>query len=187
MSSDTASETVIDLLIDQHNQIKKLFALVVEATGDQRTELFYDLVRLLAIHESAEEQIVHPMARRKIDDGEPIVGARLDEEDQAKRALSDLYDLGPDHPEFDQRLRALFDDVLIHATAEEEQEFPQLQASVSHDELVRMATAVRRAESMAPTRPHPAAGDSATANRLAGPPLAVFDRVRDAMRAHSHH
>jgi hypothetical protein len=35
---------------------------------------------------------------------------------------------------------------------------------------------------MAPTRPHPHAPSSATGNLIVGPPLAVFDRIRDAIR-----
>jgi hypothetical protein len=35
---------------------------------------------------------------------------------------------------------------------------------------------------VAPTRPHPTAGESATANLIAGPPAALFDRMRDAVR-----
>lgn len=186
MSTSTGSEkTAVDLLIDQHMQIKSLFAEVLNATGDRKTELFHDLVRLLAVHESAEEQVVHPTARKKITDGAQIVDARLEEEERAKQALSDLYDLGTDHPDFDMRLQTLADDVIRHATAEETQEFVQLRVDLSESELVRMASMVRAAESLAPTRPHPAAGESAVANMLAGPPLAVFDRVRDALRDRS--
>jgi hemerythrin superfamily protein len=60
------------------------------------------LVRLLAVHESAEEQILHPAARH--DAGDSVVDARLHEEDEAKHILSDLYDLGTDNPEFDTKL-----------------------------------------------------------------------------------
>jgi hypothetical protein len=63
--------------------------------------LFEDLVRLLAVHETAEEEAVHPTARRKLDHGEEAVENRLYEEDEAKRALAELYDLGVEHPEFD--------------------------------------------------------------------------------------
>jgi hypothetical protein len=45
-----------------------------------------------------------------------------------------------------------------------------------------MAGLVRAAEAAAPTRPHPAAGESAAANMIMGPPLALFDRIRDAVR-----
>lgn len=185
-TSTEPAETVIDLLLEQHTQIKTLFTKVLNASGKQKTDLFYDLVRLLAVHESAEEQVVHPTAKRKIDNGKPIVDARLHEEEQAKRALSDLYDLGTDNPDFDRRLQEFADDVISHATAEETQEFTQLRATLSEAELVRMASAVRAAEAMAPTRPHPAAGESAAANMLIGPPMAIFDKVRDAMRNRSH-
>jgi hypothetical protein len=177
-----SEQDVIDLLIDQHGQIKSLFAEIPASSGAQKKRLFYDLVRLLAVHEAAEEQVVHPAARRKIDNGEPIVSARLAEEDEAKHALAELYDLGVDHPDFDVRLREFGEDVVRHATAEETEEFAQMRAKLSRDELVRMAGLVRAAEAAAPTRPHPATGESAAANMIMGPPLALFDRIRDAVR-----
>jgi hypothetical protein len=45
-----------------------------------------------------------------------------------------------------------------------------------------MAGALKAAEAAAPTRPHPNAPESAVGNVLAGPPIAVFDRARDAVR-----
>ena len=173
---------VVDLLRDQHNQIKTLFARLSAAQGTQKRELFQDLVRLLAVHETAEEIIVHPTARRVIDQGEQVVEPRKHEEDQAKRDLSHLYELGIEHPEFNGHLAAFAEEVTEHAAAEESQEFPALRENSSEEQLRRMAGAVRAAEAMAPTRPHPHSGESATANLLTGPPIAVFDRLRDAMR-----
>lgn len=45
-----------------------------------------------------------------------------------------------------------------------------------------MAATARIAESVAPTRPHPGV-ESATANLVLGPPIAIMDRARDAIRA----
>ncbi|MEU8176612.1 hemerythrin domain-containing protein [Microbispora hainanensis] len=177
----TATERdVIDLLLAQHDQIKTMFAEVSAARGERKRELFNDLVRLLAVHESAEEQVVHPAARSKA--GDEVVEARLHEEDEAKHALSDLYDLGVDHPEFDTRLAALEKAVVDHAAHEEREEFPRLRQETSPEQLRRMAGAVRAAEAISPTRPHPGAGESATTNMLLGPPVAVFDKIRDAVR-----
>jgi hypothetical protein len=39
-----------------------------------------------------------PTARRKLDHGDEVVESRLHEEDEAKRALTELYDLGAEHP-----------------------------------------------------------------------------------------
>lgn len=44
-----------------------------------------------------------------------------------------------------------------------------------------MVPAVRAAEAVAPTRPHPGV-ESATANTVAGPLLSLFDRTRDLVR-----
>jgi hemerythrin superfamily protein len=177
----TQEQDVVDLLLEQHDQIRSLFSQVQRAQGAAKRELFEDLVRLLAIHESAEEEIVHPFARRKIEDGDAVVDARLHEEDEAKHVLAGLYDLGVDHPEFDARFEALAMSVNEHATHEENEEFLHLRQTVEADKLRRMAGALRAAESTAPTRPHPNAPESAAAV-LAGPPLAVFDRVRDTIR-----
>lgn len=173
-------QDVVDLLLAQHGQIKTMFAELGTARGERKRELFEDLVRLLAVHESAEELVVHPAARREA--GDAVVRARLTEEDEAKHALAELYDLGVDHPEFDGRLATLAGAVISHASHEEAEEFSRLRANVPVERLMRMADAVRMAESMAPTRPHPGSGESGSATLLAGPPLALFDRVRDMMR-----
>jgi hemerythrin superfamily protein len=177
----TANEDIIDALLADHQQIKLLFAQVETATGEYKQQLFADLVRLLAVHESVEEQLVHPLARRKLNDGDAIIGPRLAEEDDAKAALADLYDLGTDHPDFNSRLVALRDAVSAHAEAEEELEFGQLREVVKEDQLERMRQVMTVAAGLASTRPHPDVPSNPAANLLVGTPMAVFDRVRDAV------
>jgi hemerythrin superfamily protein len=179
----TAQEQdVVTLLLEQHTRIRNLFRQLVAAPNDQKQELFEDLVRLLAVHETAEEEVVHPTARMKLEGGAEVVDSRLREEGEAKQALAELYDLGVDHPEFDYKLAALAEAVDRHATNEENEEFSRLRETVPAEQLQRMAGALKTAETMAPTRPHPMTPESATGNLLMGPPLAVFDRIRDAMR-----
>src|SRR3954462_5016875 len=173
---------VVDLLLEQHDEIKSLFGQVQQAQGAAKQELFQDLVRLLAVHESAEETVVHPVARRALDDGEQEVQRRLDEEDRAKKELAELYDLGVEHPDFDRRLQAFAAEVTEHATREEAEEFLRLRGTVQADRLRTMAGALRAAEKAAPTRPHPAAPESGVGNVRPAPPMAVFARVRDAVR-----
>jgi hemerythrin superfamily protein len=171
---------VVDLLQQQHEELKSLFNQVKSAQGKQKREMFQELVRLLAVHESAEEMVVHPEARQQV--GAQVVEARLHEEDEAKHALAELYDMGVDHPQFNTKLESLAQSVVTHAEREEREEFPQLRQQLPADRLRQMAGAVEAAEKIAPTRPHPGAGESAAANLLAGPPLAIFDRMRDAVR-----
>jgi hemerythrin superfamily protein len=171
---------VVAFLKEQHQQIKALFREVRATTGDTRSENFHALRRLLAVHETAEEEIVHPAARKSLANGEAIVEVRLQEEKKAKVALTALENLALDSHEFEAQLTLLEADVIAHAEAEERQEFEPLGESLDSERLERMRKAVVLAERVAPTRPHPGV-ESQSANLLAGPFAAMVDRVRDAM------
>ncbi|GAA5187911.1 hemerythrin domain-containing protein [Rugosimonospora acidiphila] len=178
----TGQRDVVDVLIDQHEQIRRLLSEVRAAQGGRRRDLFEDLVRLLAAHESAEETVVHPSARAVLRAGHDVVDLRLDEEHGAKQTLASLYGLGVDHPTFDRRLAELTRQVLEHAANEENEELRYLRENLEPARLVAMAAEFEAAQAKAPTRPHPRAGTSRAANLAAGPPLALFDRLRDAVR-----
>jgi hemerythrin superfamily protein len=176
----TGREDVITLLQRQHEEIRQLFGEVDRAYGDARRAAFRRLVRLLSVHETAEEEFVHPMVRHQ-DGGQPVVEARLDEERRAKDLLSTMDGMGPDGEGFDTLLIKLRKDVLAHAEHEEREEFPLLRKAHSPKWLEAMGRTVRAAEAVAPTRPHPGL-QGATANVLLGPPVAIMDRTRDAIR-----
>jgi hemerythrin superfamily protein len=180
--TETVEPDVVDLLLAQHTEIEALFAEVLTALGERKRELFQELVRMLAVHETVEEELVHPRIRVEIEAAEPVVERRLAEEQAAKRELASLYDLGVDHVDFDRRLTALAKDVLAHATREEQEEFGYLRVALPAAELRRLANAMRAAQALAPTRPHPSVPPSALANLLVGPPLMIFDKIRDAVR-----
>ncbi|HET9139177.1 hemerythrin domain-containing protein [Actinophytocola sp.] len=178
-------QDVVDLLIQQHNQIRDLFLEVETATGKAKHQAFQQLVRLLAVHETAEEQAVHPVARLHLDGGGAIVDARLAEEHQAKQTLAALEEMGPDAPEFPRLLDDLRVSVLEHASHEEAYEFRYLRRDVPAAELRALVKVVKAAEAVAPTHPHPGI-ESATANTLAGPALSLFDRTKDLVHNTIH-
>ncbi|WP_062992849.1 hemerythrin domain-containing protein [Nocardia anaemiae] len=174
-------EDVVTLLLAQHEVIKGLIEQVQLAQGAAKRKPFEELVRALAVHESAEEEVVHPASRRaSVPDS--VVDSRLHEEEEAKHVLVELYDMGVQHADFDTKFRSFAESVIEHADMEEKEEFDQLRQEISANESAVLADVVRVAEAVAPTRPHPEAGESALANIVAGPPLALFDRIRDAVR-----
>lgn len=176
---------VVSFLKEQHDQIKELFALVNQTRGEERAKAFYSLRRLLAVHETAEEEIVHPAARRSLPDGDSLVAAILSEENEAKHVLANLEKLDIDSVEFETLLRRLEQSVLVHAQGEERDEFDRLAAVLNQEQLQGMRKAAELAERMAPTRPHPGV-ESAAANMIAGPFAAMLDRARDALSGKSH-
>lgn len=171
---------VVDFLTGQHQRIKELFDETLLAAGAERDESFVRLRRLLAVHETAEEEIVHPRAARELDHGRNVVDARLAEEKQAKVALGDLENVDIDSEFFTEKLRELRDAVIEHAGHEERDEFAGLRDELGDTELELMERAVKLAEAIAPTRPHPGA-ESATANAFFGPFASMVDRARDAI------
>jgi hemerythrin superfamily protein len=177
-----STDDVVKFLKDQHNLIKDLFDEVLSASEPKaREKAFMDLRQLLAVHETAEEMVVHPRVRREAASGDEIVEARLKEEHKAKQMLSELESMDIASPKFIQQLTKFRDEVIDHAEHEENEEFTKLQRNLDANDRERMAKAVKAAESIAPTRPH-AGVESATLNMAVGPFASMLDRARDALK-----
>jgi hemerythrin superfamily protein len=175
-------EEVVAFLKAQHNLIEDMFEEVLHASDPKaREKPFIELRQLLAVHETAEEMVVHPRVRREADSGDGIVDARLREEHEAKELLSQIEKLDITSQEFIDEVTKLRDAVLDHARHEEDEEFPVLQREVDDNDLKRMGSAVRAAEAIAPTRPHPGV-ESAKLNFAVGPFASMLDRARDLIQ-----
>ncbi|MCL7425553.1 hemerythrin domain-containing protein [Streptomyces sp. YS415] len=174
-------DDVVALLMRQHGDIRNLFDEVEASTGEERRDAFRRLVRLLAVHETAEEEVVHPFARKSLPGGEQVVKDRLAEEKAAKETLAALDELDTNDPKFMPQLLKLRRDVQEHARAEERYEFTHIRRSTDAGNLAAMAKAVKAAEAMAPTRPHPGV-ESGAKNMALGPVAALMDRTKDAVR-----
>jgi hemerythrin superfamily protein len=175
------TQPVTQLLRERHHEVEGMFQQMATTTGAERRELFDCLRATLAVHETAEEMVVHPAARKLGDDAVAVVEARLREETEAKRALAELEGIGPDGPGFAGRFQSFRAAVLAHAEAEERELFPMLDRGCDEDQLRHMTDRVLKAERMAPTHAHPHAPGSAVGNMLVGPFVAMVDKVRDAL------
>ena len=177
----SSDQDAVGFLQSQHDEVRRLFQAVEGASGDARRDPFQHLVRLLAVHETAEEMVVYPAVATSGDEGRAIAEARRQEEDQAKKMLSDLEKLDLSSAAFDQQLGAVQQAVLSHAAAEEREVFPLLRQEQDPARLQRMTSALKVAECLAPTHPHKTAPESAVGNLLVGPFVAMVDRTRDAL------
>jgi hemerythrin-like domain-containing protein len=176
------NQDVVDFLTDQHEEIKRLFVETLDAADAAAQEKSFNRLRtLLAVHETAEEMMVHPRVRRKITDGPAIVAARLAEEHDSKVALEAIEKLEFGTAEFSKSLIHLQAAVLSHAEKEETEEFTRLEEELDAEELKKLTAAVLVAERIAPTRAH-AGVESAAANFFVGPFASVLDRARDALK-----
>jgi hypothetical protein len=97
---------VVAFLREQHEAIGVLFAQVIASEGAEREGAFFALRRLLAVHETLEEEVVHPAARSARGVGEGVVERRVREEKEATIALAALEPVDVDAPAFDVGFRA---------------------------------------------------------------------------------
>ena len=165
----------------QHDQIRELFDAVEDAPAEERAEAFQPLVRLLAVHETAEEMVIYPAASTG-EAGREIVEQRKAEEDRAKKQLVELEKMDASTDDFLEALATFRTEVFEHAEAEELEVFPLLSEVADADQLKHMTRMLEVAEGMAPTHPHKTAPESALGNLLVGPFVAMVDRARDALK-----
>jgi hypothetical protein len=172
---DAGAADVINVLKAQHAEIRKAFVRAA-MPGRERPRAFRKLVRLLSVHEAAEEAHVHPTTRH-ISSAARAARARLEEERRAKRLLAMLDRAGPDGDGYLRTLWVLRRAVLSHAAREERDEFPAL-AGLSRFRRWVLGQEVRLARYLAPTRPHPRI-NGMLGNRIAMPVFGPADRCRD--------
>ncbi|QIZ39755.1 hypothetical protein FDZ84_24330 [Saccharopolyspora sp. ASAGF58] len=78
---------VVRVLLEQHARIRGLFAEVKNAQGEQKRNRFDELRALLAVHETAEELVLRPIAKKTAGDAE--AEARNYEEEEANQVLAE--------------------------------------------------------------------------------------------------
>ncbi|HEU4567037.1 MAG TPA: hypothetical protein VFR99_03320, partial [Marmoricola sp.] len=119
--------------------------------------------------------------------GKEVAEARNHEEDEANHVLADLEKMDVTSTEFDGTFAGFAQSVLAHAQHEETMEFPSLMHEESAQDRQKMGRALKAAEKVAPTHPHPSAAGSPTAQWTVGPIASVVDRARDAVSAAMKH
>jgi hypothetical protein len=172
---------VVELLLDQHRVIRELCEEVSSAAVADREQPFRSLLRLLAVHEAVEEELVHPYVKRRVAGTKDVVAERVEEEREFNRMLAALDALGPTNPGLDELFERFRTALIAQADKEESSEFAGIRTATRPAERSAMAAAVRLASSLAPTHPHPGI-ESATRAFLVGTPMAMIDRARDLLR-----
>lgn len=172
---------LIDALLEDHATVKRLFSRIATASGEEKAELFNTLREDLVRHEVAEEEIVRPLTRSSLADGESIASNRIAEESEAEETLKKMEKSEVGSPEWEELLATLQAAVLAHAEKEESIEFPGLRSGVDADQLDKAYKLFEKAKKAAPTHPHPMTPNTATANLAVGPLAALVDRARDAI------
>jgi hypothetical protein len=161
----------VDLLVGQHTALRALFAQVESSASAARADSFHRLVCLLAVHETADEQVVHPLTWRHVHDGRHLIADRLAEARRIRQELARLARTGADAAEFPRLLADFRATVLGRANHEEAYEFRYLRRDVPAGELRELSTVVRTVEAVAPLPRNTDAGG-----------MSLFSRTKDLAR-----
>jgi hemerythrin-like domain-containing protein len=181
---------IVDVLGRDHNQVKALLkqlsAMPGKRKGGSEAQMsarrsMVDMVTVkLSKHESTEEEYFWPAVRQYLPDGDRRADTALEQEQEGKDILTRLGRLSGDDDEFDELVERLTLSARKHV-AFEEKVFLELRERMPREEREKLARKFLRAESRAPTRPHPHAPSTPPADKVAGAAAATTDKVRDTV------
>jgi hemerythrin superfamily protein len=179
----TVRTDAIDLLTAEHRKVESLFAEYEAATDPaEQTKVVHRVVHDLAVHGEIEELLLYPRARQALPDGESLADEAVEEHLAIKQTLNDLDSMTAEDEGFADKMAELMREVRHHVEEEESDLFPKLREALTEEERAELGGALEAARTIVPTRPHPSAPTGPIGKLAASPPVALVDRVRDAVR-----
>ncbi|MEU6138215.1 hemerythrin domain-containing protein [Nocardioides sp. NPDC047086] len=178
-ASELPEGDVVRILLQQHAGIRQLCSTVANSEGPAKRQAFDDLRVLLAVHEAAEELVVHPVTSTH--GGELLAKALNADEKEATEMLARLEEVGVESPEFDETFPIFQIAVEQHTEEEERVEFPLLLSTIDQTSRHMMGKRLTATEFVAPTHPHPGSAGSMPKQLATMPFHSIVDRVKDAL------
>jgi hemerythrin superfamily protein len=172
---------VIEELMADHREVEEMLGRIqaMPGGGQQLRDLVDEVTIELVRHSVAEEQYLYPAVRKHIQGGDRLADKEIEDHGRVEKILKQLEKMSTDDAQMSPLLQQLMDEVAAHVQDEENNLFPKLRQACSAEQLDDLADKIRRAKSMAPTRPHPSAPSTPTASKLLAPGAGLVDRARD--------
>lgn len=129
------SEDAISLLIEDHENVKKLFKKfdkLSSAEDDGKIQVANMICMELTIHAMVEEELFYPEVRLAIHDDDLLNEAEV-EHDSAKELIAQIQFMEPDNPMYDAKVTVLGEYIEHHVTEEEEEMFPKVRKAKQLD------------------------------------------------------
>jgi hemerythrin superfamily protein len=139
----------------QHERVKALLEAVRQQTGHRRAAAFHTLRLTLALHETAEEQAIHPQALRQLGPYDRAASDRIAEEQTAGQTIAALELVDVDSDQFNFTFGHFAASVTEHAAAEEADEWPALRQITDPPVLRAMVKQMQAVTELAADRAAP--------------------------------
>lgn len=135
-----------DMLKKDHDEIQKVLDQMLATDQSQtwkRSMLLMKAAYKLDKHAYEEENVIYPALR---DDDDTVEADQLDtEHGHVKTFIFELKQMGPDSPEWLEKVRELRDAVNQHIRMEEEQVLPKLKQDLSEEQNAKLTAMVNKA------------------------------------------
>jgi hypothetical protein len=142
---------VIHVLLQEHDEMRRLGTDVREASDTDKKGLFAELYQLVNVHERGDLAVVHPAVRGNTANGDGAAVDCMTEGADIARALAELHALGVEHATFDSKFAVVDQAIRDHTAHEERDEFPLLRRYVPIQRLHMMAGELHDVEVMGTT------------------------------------
>jgi hemerythrin superfamily protein len=149
---------IIELLKEQHRQVRGLFERIAIEDRKQRRSLVGELSTALLRHMEIEEKVVYPAAQKAFhgdEEQEERILVSFEEHAAAKHGLAELNGTPPGDKRFFARVRVLQEMIDHHVDEEESEVFPEMRAKLGEEQLMKLGDVVERRLSALETEAEP--------------------------------
>lgn len=144
MTGKAAVESgVIEMLKEDHEKVKKLFANFKSAEGKEQADIAATAIMELEVHAELEEKLIYPAIREEIDE-EELMNEAIEEHHLVHVLIKELKKLKPKDEVFQAKFKVLGELVRHHVEEEEGEMFPRAQKSGVDWEKLEAAVMKRR-------------------------------------------
>ncbi|HSE58299.1 MAG TPA: hemerythrin domain-containing protein [Nitrospiraceae bacterium] len=133
--SHAVANSVVELLKEDHEKVKGLFAEYEEADSDRKQDVAETALQDLEVHAELEEKLIYPAVREAIDD-DALMNEAIEEHHLVHVSIKELKKLKPGDAKFDAKFKVLGELVKHHIQEEEGEMLPQAEeADIDWDVL----------------------------------------------------
>jgi len=176
-----SAKSVVDLIKSDHQEIINQYSIYQSSVDiDAKWRAARQFIKLLSIHSVCEEQVVYPVFRTKLPNGNQIADEAIKEHQELKNDLYELDKMKQPDQHFEAKITKILNELKKHAIEHEEQkDLPLLEQHVTREQLMVMGKQFLFTKTIAPTRPHPAAPTQPTLQKAAAAVATPIDKLKD--------
>ncbi|MFE9655927.1 hemerythrin domain-containing protein [Micromonospora sp. NPDC006431] len=145
----------IDLLIEDHREIRKLFKDFQDTGADanRKKQLVSQILEALTMHTYIENECMYPETRRLVPDLNEAVLESYEEHHVADVLGFELSMMSPDDEHFEAKTMVLIEAVTHHIEEEEKEWFPKVREAVPPQQLQDLGARLAAMKNKAPRKP----------------------------------